>query len=711
MIEINSDSYIVDEVEHAMKRASTCRFRVSSDLVDSDPLPAKTEVKYTLGGVIVFVGKTLPATRRLDAGGNDSIEYMAADVTEYLATNPIAMVNEWYNRSRDANIYPYPVGYGIRSIIETEFASVVGVGKPIGAFDWSNVPADTQALVIYNFQTKGKTWLGLLESIAAEVPTLAWWYDPATTSGTSTEGGTLRFYDLSKTTGTTNVAVIARKDGASDGYSPNVEAIDISIDISQSYDKLTLHGWGDMTERRDQATAGWDESNDGLFTSYADPVILRDSETSPGKVEKFLPLPGGGVWYVVPDLNSSHAWFPTSQRAANRDAYRKYQVPAEIVDLRLSVDDSVSPPRYVSAERSMWVFSLAYGWDAGPIGFPIDGGYYSGSISNGTKFVMFTNGIYDDFGSVRPEPNLYPNYPDEPLPTVDLGTPAQYEKNYFTVQKQLVFRTGYYFDGVSPSAPDADQWTNVTGSLCYCYWPVGNIPTNSDVWLLYTGREELQVVVEDTGLGYDKHTELWDQRFFKYTNIDGDVIRDDTSSLQGYADALFAFLSRKRVYGSISLYVPPATCISSYPMGSIVRIRNWKNPGSTYDIPAIVQSIRLTDARDQHRVVVGFDSPNTFHSLDISLKFRQFFEANQINGTSGVIGNGSSTGDGGGSGWGGGGGGGGGGTGGGGNSPGGDGGGGGTGGGTGGNWFNCCAISGTDPVVDGSGSGGSAIPP
>lgn len=695
VLELNADDYIVEEIEHAMKRASTCRFKIAADLADSDALAARRPVKFTLGGTVVFAGRVLPATRRIDAT-RDETEYLASDPTEYLATNPIVMENEWYNRSRDQNIYPYPTDYGIRQIIETEFNAILGAGKVIGAMDWTNVPAATQALVVYNFQTKGKTWLGLLEAIASEVPTLAWWYDPSTTSGSSVEGGTLRFYDLSKTTGATNVAVLARRDGASDGYTPNVESMDVSIDISQSYDKLTLHGWGDMKERLDAATAGWAYASDGRFTTHYSPVILRDSSVA-GRVEKFTPDGSGGSWALTPDNSPSQPYFPTSQRQVNRDAYRKYRVPKEIVDLKLSRDDSVSPPRFVSAERSMWVYTIQYGWDAGPIAFPIDGGYYVGSLVNGTKFVMFTNGIYDDFGNVRPDPVIYPNYPAAPLPKIDIGTPAQYEKNFFTTQNPMVFRTNYYFDSVSPSATDASDWENLSGNFCFCYWAVGSIPTHSDLWLLYTGRDELAVVVEDSSLGYSKHMELWDQRFFRYTNLDGDVIRDDSSMLQDYADALFAFVSRKRAYGSMSLYADPSSGLSAYPMGSIVRTRNWKTAGGTFDVPAIVQSLRLTDLRDSWKLVVGFDSPNTFHSLDITTRFRQYFESNQINGTGGLVGNGTSTGsnsssnpppgdnnnnNG--------------------NSPGGDG-----GGGWNGGWFDCCDITGYEPVNDGSGSGGS----
>lgn len=698
VLELNADGYIVEEIEHAMKRASTCRFKISSDLGDSDALTARKMVKVTISGTIIFAGRILPATRRIDAS-RDEIEYMASDPIEFLATNPIVMENEWYNRSRDQNIYPYPTDYGIRSIIDTEFNAIVGTGKLIGSLDWSEVPAATQALVIYNFQTKGKTWLGLLEAIASEVPTLAWWYDPTTTSGSSVEGGTLRFYDLSKTTGTTNVAVIARKDGVVDAYTPNVESIDISEDISQSYDKLTIHGWGDMEERLDAARPGWTYSTDGRFTAHYDPVILRDSSTSPGKVEKFTPNGSGGTWSVSPDNSSSQPYYPTSQRQVNRDAYRKFSVPKEIVDLKLSRDDSVSPVRYVSAERSMWVYTLQYGWDCGPIAFPIDGGYYSGALVNGTKYVMFTNGIFDDFGFVRPDPSIYPNYPADPLPKIDIGTPAQYERNYFTTQNPLVFRTNYYFDSVSPSATDASDWANLPGNFCFCYWPTGSVPTRTDVWLLYTGREELEVVVEDPALGYSKHMELWDQRFFRYTNIDGDVIRDDTAMLQDYADALFAFVSRARIYGTATLLVSPTVAMTAHPMGTIVRFRNWKTAGATRDIPAIVQSLRLSSLRDEWKLVVGFDSPNTFHSLDITTRFRQYFEQNQINGTGGTVGNGSSTGTGGGGGGGGSGGGGGGGTNNGGNSPGGDGGGGSWSGG----WFDCCDIVGFDPVTDGSG--------
>lgn len=698
IIELNSDDYVVDEIEHSMKRASTLRFRPRAGLVDTTELSARHPVKYTLGGVILFAGRTLPITRRLDASRNE-VEYLAADVMEYLATNPIVEENEWYNRSRDANIYPYPTDVGIRTIIETEFNAILGSGKLIGAFDWTEVPAETQALVIYNFQTKGKTWLGLLEAIASEVPTLAWWYDPSTTDGTTVEGGTLRFYDFSKTSGTTNDAVWARRDGTDDGYAITIESIDISIDISQSYDKLTLHGWGDMTEKEEQATAGWDYTKDGVFTTHYNPTILRDSATLAGRVEKFTQDVTGGTWNLVADSSYLHAYYSTSNRQANRDAYRKYKVVSEIVDLKLSRDDSVSPARYVSAERSMWVKTVVYGWDAGPIGFPIDDGYYLGRLENSTKFVLFTNGIKDDFGNIRPEPAIYPNYPSAPLPTVEIGTPAAFEKNYFTLQNPRIYRTNYVFDGVSPSADQASQWANLAGQFCFCYWGVGSIPGHTDIYLLYTGREDLSVVVEDTSLGYSKHMELWDQRFFKYTNLAGEVIRNDTSILTDYANAMFALISRKRVYGSIAVIAQPAEGFTAHPMGTFVRIRNYGSDGSTYTLPVMVQSLKLTELRDAYKLVVGFDSANTFHSLDITARFRQFFESNQVNGTSGVTGNVGNTGGGDTGGVGGGGGGG---TNNGGNGP-----GGGSGDGWSGGWPTCCQTSGSEALSDGSGSGGS----
>lgn len=699
IIEINSDSYIVDEIEHGMKRPSTARFRPASALFDAEPLAARRRVKYTLGGTVIFVGRILPVTRRLDSN-RDEVEYMAADVMEYLASNPILMENEWYNRSRDVNIYPYPTDASIRTIIETEFNAIVGTGKAIGALDWTEVPTDTQNLVILNLQTKGKTWLGLLEVIAAEVPTLSWWYDPSTTDGSNSEGGTLRFYDISKTTGTFNEAIYPQRDGLETYGVPTVESIEISIDISQSYDKLTLHGWGDMEEVEEQATPGWDYTKDGVFTSHYAPQILRDSPTLPGRVEQFSADSGGGTWSAVSDTSYLNPYFATSQRQPNRDAYRKWKVSREIVDLRLSKDDSVSPARYVSAERSMWVYTLQYGWSVGRIAFDIDGGYYVGTVTNGTKFVIFTNGIQDDFGLMRPEPQLYPNYPAEPLPKIEIGTPAAFERNYFTLQNARVFRTNYQFDGVSPSATDYLHYANLVGVRCYCYWGTGSIPSNSDLWLMYTAREELQVVLENTSLGYSKHLELWDQRFFKYTNIAGTVIRDDTAMLEDYAAAIFALASRKRVYGTITTITAPEDGLTAHPMGTFVRIRNWQTDGGTYDLPVMVQSIKMTDLRDQHKLVVGFDTATTFRSLDITTKFRQYFEANQVNGTSGTTGNGDSVGDG----WGQGGGNGGDNTGGGGNSP-----GGGSGDGWTGGWPSCCQTTTEDPET--SGSGGSVIIP
>lgn len=653
--ELNSPDWVVTELTQRMRSPSTCRFRAADTLGTEAPLTPRAAVRFTAdNGDVLFAGRVLPASRTLNQS-TDVTEYAAADVSEYLAYNPCAEVNQWYNRdSTDENIVPYPTDKTWVQIIQTEFAPIVGAGRLIGALDFSDIPADVAALVPGNFQVKGKNWKTILEALAAEIPVIAWYYDCATCPANRIEGGTLRFYDLSKAPSSPVSVYLATRDDT-DAAAANVKALSLNEDISQSVDTLVLHGWGTMRERIELATQGWNPAKAGLFSTSAKVYLVRNDQFyqvtddlydpsdptayNPGMPSpKYFDIDAASFPYQWKTLTeaANRPWFPETTLTDGRFAYRRYKVSREIVDLRL-IRDGSTPPKYTKADQSMWVLGLRTTWNAGPLNFTINGNPYTGVFLDGVKIVPFTNGLVDDFGRAGINFSYYPSFPNEPIRKINLGAPAAYERNYFITAKSMVIRTDYLFTGVVAEAPSAATWQNISntnGQSVSAYWGYGS-SSHSGVYLRYTGKDALTLTRTDATLGYGKKAVLWDQRFLKYYNIQNELLRDDTVMMGKYADMLFGMLKRKRTYGSVSLVIAPAAQ-SSYPMGAFLRVHGWD--GTTKTIGSRVQERNLVELTDRGQLTLTLDTPSSYNSLNASVAFRQFFAANEIRGSLGPSG-------------------------------------------------------------------------
>lgn len=616
---LSDDSvYQITEIEQAMRRASRASFYRHQDAGDAVALPVRSGVVFVHNGVVWFAGRTLPAQRSIRAG-QDVVQYVAADYLEYLGMQPCDEVNEWYNRTlTDTSVYPYPTGQTVREIIETEFASIVGALKPIGSLNFDEL-GDIGDIVIYDFQTTGKSFLGLLDALCNEVPMMAYWYDPSTIPVETPQklnGGTLRFYNLATESADIAHLILNPKGaGAFDVAAPtvNCESVDIQEDISASYDEVTLVGWGDMSEQYELASPAWTEGSPGQDFE----ILMRDNPAT-GRPEAFPVIYG-------------HPWSPESTRENHRYMNRRYSVEHDIVDLKLTLKEGADPPEWIRQEQSMHVEVLAYTWYAGPIGFiDADGQAQNGYIDDNVKVVPYTGGFVDDFGSVEPNHTLYPDYPGEPLtPRFSIGVPAAFERNYFLLANALVRRTGYRFTANLSGDTDFDD---VVGINTYKYWQTGD-----EVWMYYTALDTLEVSVSNLALGYAKTLRIYDQRFLKYTNLDDEVLRDDTALMTVHAQAIFDLVSRPRHYGNAMVHLDPDN-LDTFGMGFTVDVTNWRTNGNVYEPNVRIQGRTLTQLRDEWRLKITFDNAVTYVPLERTLKAREFWKGNKEEGSGGLQG-------------------------------------------------------------------------
>jgi hypothetical protein len=618
MIELNASDIEVVELRHEMGRASRCRFYRLADLADADPIPTRSEVQYTVitpgfptTVVTWFYGRTLPS-RRVTRAGQEMVEYIAADPIEFLAHNPCDEISEWYNKN-DIEVSPvdYPNGQTVRQIIEAELASLVG--DIITSLDFTN-GGDAANVIPSNFQTAGKTFLGLLDALVNESPGLTYWFDPAPGGFGQ---GVLRFYDLSVVPSATLTYRLPRRDGVANGA--DIEVCEIAEDISSAYDTLKVQGWGAMVERREQATPGWSIDPDA-FDYY-----LRYND---GAIEAFVPSGAGGAWVPEASLNP-RPWFPESGAPGYKQVGRRFSVTHDIVDYRIEARAG-SPVQYTRFTQSMWPYAIQYVWNVGSLGFFEGGSVTAGRLYGNVKLMPFSGGIVSDSGEVVPNEYLYPNFPiiNDTDPLFVQPAPSAYDKNYFVLREPLIRRTVYLFQ----ESRDPD-WENIVDSQCFRYWL-----TSEPLSFQYTSKTPLEISRNTPGLNYNKSLVLYDQRFVHYTNAAGVVIRDDTAILNTYADAVFPLISRPRIYGEIAVNADVNETSLSELMGRGIKIVNWKSDGAEYVVPARVQSVDLAHALYQKRVVLSFDREITFLPLSHFVNAREFQEANEHDGATGLVG-------------------------------------------------------------------------
>lgn len=639
--EINNPAvYELGSLQHAMGRASRMTFYAIADLGDSAALADRTEVKFTIGGTCVFYGRTLPAKRVIRPGGQDAIEYTAADPVEFLGNNPVANsgdgVSQWYNRKDiDVSAYAYPTAQRVRDIVDAELASIVGVGQVIYAIDWTEAGSPAN-VVPFSFQVKGKSWLGLLEALVNESPGLSYWYDPTTYNEGSSHKGTLRFYDLTDPGSSPKSVILPIRDpNVSPSYgTPNWEGGEIVEDVSASFDTVAIHGWGIMTETYDDVTEDWTALSSGAVGGTM--PFLR--KTGTGSIEAFVPDSGGGTW-TDESLVSPRPWFPESNAPGYKSAYRRFSVPSEIADIKIARSNTGLPAEYRREVQSMWLDVCQNVWDIGAA-------WTSGTAPNVTTHqphlvagirvdAYGPSASVDNDGDVHANPDLYPTYPTIgahetkfPLPP-----PLAVERDRLLLKDPMARRTDYVFKSLV-AFTGSSFYTNLINQVCFKYWPI-----NFGMKLRYTARADFTVSHTDGSLGYDKRLDLYDERFLKYYDKDGNVLRDDTTHLNAYLDPVWALVKRKRVYGSLSVHEPAGTNpLALWPMGAGIYLRNYATDNGSRTLPVRVQSVDLSQYLTQQRVTLGFDRENTFLPLSKYLEGKEWFEGHKQEGDGGLEG-------------------------------------------------------------------------
>jgi len=705
VFELNTESIEILELSHRMSRASRCRFVLNSVRVsgsnagtpidpdssaagfgfgDSEKLATRQEVRYTADdGTILFVGKVLPARRSISAT-SEGIEYVAADIVEFLGNNPADQVNRFYNQNRnDSTAFSYPTEFTIEQIVQTEFARIIGVPSNaehiIESIDWSKAE-DLRGLTVYDFQTEGKSWLQLLDQLRDEIPMLAYWFDPRGADRSSdTRGVTLRFYNLSPASnGDDSISnnervrlVLPKRDSEGSNNFQNIMSFNFDEDISQSYDKLTIVGWGDFYERYDKLRPAWLSgiSRSGLFSN---PDGFPDS-ASDKTVYPLRRNPDTGNWQRYDDSqinggawmpNAGNVWTPDRNTIDARRAFRRYQTPNKPngeqrriinfkAEMQLGTDEQ---SRLVSVENAIRMETISHIWYMGEVQ----------ASAQGVKIGPFTGGVQNDWGDVRPSVTYYPDYPIGPplpggggnaemQPKFELPITAVVEENIFFLSQPLVRETKYLFT----ENQSGTGWNNLVNTLVVLYWPVG-----FDLWANYTQWDEFESRRFNESFGYEKHLVLYEPRFFRYTNINGEVLRDDTAIMNEYSETLFDFLIKPRYYGAaeidVSVLGSETRVFSNRAnqrdifIGSPIQIENWKpqNQYTTFFPKVLIQELDLSKYDSEKTVRVGFDNPQTFIPLENTKKFKSFFEGafnNGIGGTngSGTVGNGCGCGGGG----------------------------------------------------------------
>lgn len=639
--EINSPHvYEMTGLVHEMGRAARMSFYVIGENPDttSPTFDVQDEVRFTVGGVCWFYGRVLPA-RKVIRAGEEVLEYIAADPLEWLGNNFCfnngAGVSEWYNRNVvDVAAYDWPSDKTVEQILTAELASIVGAGLLINALDFTRA-GNPRLVKPAEFQTKGKTWLGIIEALVNESPGLGYWYDPSTCialsppTGMATYG-TLRFYDLSTVglSATRKDIVVKARSLTYEGVAANAEDIEINEDFSASYDTLRVRGLGAMTERYEQASASF-SSLSGSAYGNSGPFLRHNTTT--GKTEAFQPSVLGGQWVDESTLGV-RPWFPESTAPGYKTVGRRFAVTHPIMDLRITRKDGTSPAVYTRDVQSMWAFTLQSVWYAGKLAWWEGDTLWTAQLQADLKYGQFSGGDVDDDGDVKYNVEAYGDPVTTTQPRFGLPTPTAYDSangvGYVLLKEPLMRRTQYLWTGTSD--PD---YANIVGVPCFKYWP-----TYDYCWLKYTSADPLEVSQTDGALGYNKTMILYDQRLMKYTNIDGLTIKDDTSKMTAITTAIFDFVKRRRIYGRATLHTTSAGVFTNWPMGSLVRLVNWGGDGTNYSPPAFIQSIDLSKLLYEERLGISFDRNNTFMPLERYLEGHEFYEGDTEQTRSGLEG-------------------------------------------------------------------------
>ncbi len=597
------------------------RFRPIAGLADSSALADRTEVKYTVDGTCWFYGRTLPV-QRTAATDQEIIEYVAADPIEFLGHNPVANdgegTNRWYNRRGiDVSAYVYPVNRTIAQIIAAEFADIVGSSKDILALDFTDSAGGPSSVVPIDFEAKGKSRLGIIDALVGESPSLSYWYDPTTYTGDTTKG-TLRFYDLAKSSGlSAKEIVLPRREPGLVLPTANCESLGISEDLSSSYDMVVIHGRGDMTETIEEPVADWTALGGNAIGATC-PYLRRNAD---GAVEYFDHLSGpNGTWLPEAGL-ATRPYYPESDAPGYKEAFRRYSVSDDIADVKIAPVGTGSPTTYERKTQSMWLSVCQNVWNIGG-SFRVGSTFYDVRLyANTTRVGSFGPvATVDNDGDVAPNAKLYPNYPviNDTDPLFPVPTPSAYERDRFVLKEPLVRRTEYLF----PTNASGDAtYNNLAGQPCFKYWQ-----TDQGLTMRYTASVPLTVSFTDGGLGYNKRLDLWDERFLKYTDADGNVLRDDTTLLTDFAEPVWDLVKRKRYYGESIVHVTPTAGMLTDWMGKTISVVNYGSDAATRDIPARIQGVDLSHAIATHTLTVSYDRPNTFRPLSKFLEGREFFE-------------------------------------------------------------------------------------
>ena len=357
------------------------------------------------------------------------------------------------------------------------------------------------------------------------------------------------------------------------------------------------------------------------------------------RYERYTDSGSDGSWLT----NAGTVWTPDRDTIDARRAFRRYKIPNKpdgsprrAIGTKLDVEQLPSgETQVIQISPATTVENLSHQWYAGSLSFTI-GSVFLGFIIDGVKHIVFTDGLENDWGDVEPNISFYPDYPNgpggigtDPSPIFPASEVAAVEDNMILLNQALIFETRYVFNGNL----GAGGWNNLTNELVSLFWGTGY-----DVWASYTAWDELDIVRENTGLGFEKHLVLYEPRFFKYTKLDGTVIRDDTAVINEFAELLFELITKPRYFGSATLDVTElddgAEVFNNRDnkrdifMGSPIQIENWKpNDDFTVFTPKVlIQSIELSQYDTEKRISIGFDNPQTFIPLANTQQFRSFFE-------------------------------------------------------------------------------------